>query len=41
MLLIFALFSFRVFYEEYGWGNILLEIIVMSVFYKFLFGEKK
>lgn len=41
MLLIFALFSFRVFYKEYNWGNILLEFIVMSVFYKFLFGEKK
>jgi len=41
MLLIFALFSFRVFYKEYNWGNILLEIIVMSIFYKFLFGEKK
>jgi hydrogenase-4 component B len=41
MLLIFALFSFRVFYKEYNWGNIVLEIIVMSIFYKFLFGEKK
>jgi len=41
MLLIFALFSFRVFYKEYNWGNIVLEIIVMAIFYKFLFGEKK
>jgi hydrogenase-4 component B len=41
MLLIFALFSFRVFYKEYNWGNILLEIIVMAIFYKFLFGEEK
>ncbi len=41
MLLIFALFSFRVFYKEYNWGNILLEIIVMAIFYKFIFGEEK
>ncbi|QCI27920.1 proton-conducting transporter membrane subunit [Caminibacter pacificus] len=41
MLLIFALFSFRVFYKEISWGNIVLEVIVMSIFYKFLFGENK
>ncbi|AZV46439.1 hydrogenase [Nautilia sp. PV-1] len=41
MLLIFTLFSFRVFYKEYNWGNILLEIVVMAIFYKFIFGEKK
>ncbi|ACM93046.1 hydrogenase-4 component B [Nautilia profundicola AmH] len=41
MLLIFALFSFRVFYKEISWGNIMLEGIVMAIFYKFLFGEKK
>jgi len=41
MLLIFSLFSFRVFYKEISWGNIVLEGIVMAIFYKFLFGEKK
>jgi hydrogenase-4 component B len=41
MLLIFMLFSFRVFYKEISWGNILLEIMVMAIFYKFIFGEKK
>jgi hydrogenase-4 component B len=41
MLLIFALFSFRVFYNEYSWSNVALEIIVMAIFYKFLFGERE
>ncbi len=41
-LLIAVLFSYRIFYHEVNWGNILLEIIVMAIFIKILFlGEKK
>ncbi len=40
-LLILVLFSFRVFYKEVTWGNVLLEIIVMAIFMKILFiGDK-
>jgi len=41
-LLILVLFSFRVFYHEVTWGNILLEAIVMAIFIKILvIGDKK
>ena len=41
-LLILVLFSFRVFYHEISWGNILLEIVVMTIFIKILIiGDKK
>ena len=41
-LLILVLFSFRVFYHEISWGNILLEMVVMSILIKILIiGDKK
>ena len=41
-LVILVLFSFRVFYHEITWGNILLEITVMAIFIKILIiGDKK
>ena len=41
-LLILVLFSFRVFYHEISWGNILLEVVVMSILIKILIiGDKK
>ena len=41
-LLIFILFSMRVFYHEVGWGSILLEGVVVSIFVSIiLFGERK
>ena len=37
-----VLFSFRVFYHEISWGNILLEMVVMAIFIKILIiGDKK
>ena len=41
-LIILVLFSFRVFYHEISWGNILLEVVVMAIFIKILLiGDKK
>ena len=41
-LIILVLFSFRVFYHEISWGNILLEMVVMAIFIKILIiGDKK
>ena len=41
-LVILVLFSFRVFYHEITWGNILLEIVIMAIFIKILIiGDKK
>ena len=41
-LLIFILFSMRVFYHEVSWGSILLEGVVVSIFISIiLFGERK
>ncbi len=41
-LLLFVLFSYRVFYSSVNWGNILLEIIVMAIFIKILIiGDEK
>ena len=41
-LLLLVLFSYRVLYHNVTWGNILLELIVISIFIKILvIGEKK
>jgi len=41
-LLIFILFSMRVFYHEVSWGSILLEIVVIAIFMSIiLFGDRK
>ncbi len=41
-LLIFILFSMRVFYHQVSWGNILLEIIIVSIFVSIiLWGDRK
>ena len=41
-LIILVLFSFRVFYHEVTWGNILLETVVMAIFIRILLiGDKK
>ena len=41
-LLIFILFSMRVFYHEVSWGSILLEIVVITIFMSvILFGDRK
>ena len=35
-LLVFVLFSMRVFYHEVSWGSILLEIIIISIFFSII-----
>ena len=41
-LIVLVLFSFRFFYYEISWGNILLEIIIMAIFIKIsIIGDKK
>ena len=41
LMVILALFSYRIFYHEFNWGSILLEVIVMSIISSIMLRTKK